>query len=248
MSEVGEQVLLLHAEGLRSLEIAHRIGVAQSTVHYHLRKHFEAQRQAEEPRRRSGPRPGSDMTRELVARLLATGVSRADIARRLGLAKSTVSYHARRLGESMDQRFARRFDWQEVQAYYDLGHGMRACMRVFGFGRSAWDDAIGRGAITPRPRFRPLDELFAANTNRNRGHLKARLISTGLKEPRCERCGISEWLGHPLSIALHHINGDRRDNRLENLELLCPNCHSQTDTFGGRNLRLVKGPIEPEAA
>jgi hypothetical protein len=40
-----------------------------------------------------------------------------------------------------------------------------------------------------------------------------------------------------LSLALHHRNGDGEDNRLENLELLCPNCHSQTDTFAGRNRR-----------
>ena len=50
-------------------------------------------------------------------------------------------------------------------------------------------------------------------------------------------------------MALHHINGDRLDNRLENLELLCPNCHSQTETFAGRNghrraLRAVPNPSD----
>lgn len=68
-----------------------------------------------------------------------------------------------------------------------------------------------------------------------RGHLKLRLIAEGLKEPRCEECGLAEWRGRPLSIAIHHVNGDGQDNRLENLVFLCPNCHSQTDTFGGRN-------------
>jgi 5-methylcytosine-specific restriction endonuclease McrA len=57
----------------------------------------------------------------------------------------------------------------------------------------------------------------------------------GIEDGKCERCGISTWRGAPLTTALHHINGDRYDNRIENLELLCPNCHSQTDTFGGRN-------------
>lgn len=65
--------------------------------------------------------------------------------------------------------------------------------------------------------------------------MKLRLLDAGLKEPRCERCGLSEWRSEPLALELHHLNGDGLDNRLENLELLCPNCHSQTDTWGGKN-------------
>jgi Zn finger protein HypA/HybF involved in hydrogenase expression len=75
---------------------------------------------------------------------------------------------------------------------------------------------------------------------RNRTHLKGRLIAEGLKENRCEECGLTEWLGRPLSMALHHVNGDGRDNRLENLRLLCPNCHSQTDNFAGRGRKRLE--------
>jgi HNH endonuclease/Winged helix-turn-helix DNA-binding len=176
-------------------------------------------------------------TRERVAELLRRGLPRAEVARRLGLSKSTVSYHARRLGEPIDDRCRRRYDWAAVQAYYDAGHSVRECAAAFGFSKASWSDAVQRGLLVARPRFKPLDEIFAADTNRNRGHLKERLLTAGLKENRCERCGIRNWRGAPLAVSLHHINGDRLDNRIENLELLCPDCHSQTDTFGGRNGR-----------
>jgi 5-methylcytosine-specific restriction endonuclease McrA len=76
-----------------------------------------------------------------------------------------------------------------------------------------------------------------SGTYRGRHNLKIRLVSDGLNDGSCERCGIAEWRGRPITMALHHISGDRLDNRLENLELLCPNCHSQTDTYAGRNGR-----------
>jgi hypothetical protein len=65
------------------------------------------------------------------------------------------------------------------------------------------------------------------------------LVAAGLKEERCEICGIGTWCGRPLAMALHHRNGDGLDNRLENLQLLCPNCHSQTENFSGRKNRVV---------
>ena len=79
-----------------------------------------------------------------------------------------------------------------------------------------------------------------------RWNIKRRLLAAGLKEPRCERCGIEDWLGEPLTLALHHVNGDNRDDRLENLALLCPNCHSQTENFAGRNVGArPDGGVEP---
>lgn len=65
--------------------------------------------------------------------------------------------------------------------------------------------------------------------------LKKRLIKEGLKEIRCECCGLEVWLGRPIPLEMHHINGDNRDNRLENLQLLCPNCHALTDNYRGLN-------------
>jgi DNA-binding CsgD family transcriptional regulator len=232
MTDLASKIVELRRSGVTALEISPRLGVAQSTVHYHLRKVAERRTQASgRPGRRKG---AASTTRRAVALLIAQGITRAEIARRLGLAKSTVSYHARQLGEPIDARFARRFEWSEVQAYYDEGHSVRECGALFGFTTWTWSQAVRRGLVTPRPRFRPPEVTFAAGTRRQRGHLKQRLLLASLKDGRCESCGLREWRGRPLSMALHHINGDRYDNRIENLELLCPNCHSQTENFAGR--------------
>jgi hypothetical protein len=99
-----------------------------------------------------------------------------------------------------------------------------------------------RGDIRTRPHGMPIDELLSGVRNRN--HIKQRLLKAGLKSNHCEGCGLNQWMGAALSLALHHVNGDKHDNRLVNLQLLCPNCHSQTDNFAGRNrpLRLVPAP------
>ena len=158
-----------------------------------------------------------------------------EIASQLGVTKGTVAFHMRRLHLPPDKRFARRYDWSEIRAAYDAGLSFRGCRARFGFTDKSWYDAIDRGDIVPRPTATPVDELFVVGPKRSRNHLKSRLLREGLKENRCEECGLTEWRGKPLSMALHHVNGDGHDNRLENLRFLCPNCHAQTPNYGGRN-------------
>lgn len=69
--------------------------------------------------------------------------------------------------------------------------------------------------------------------------LKNFLIEEGLKENKCEICGIDEWLGQSLICQLHHKDGNRKNNHLSNLEMVCPNCHTQTDTWGTKNRNMV---------
>ena len=67
--------------------------------------------------------------------------------------------------------------------------------------------------------------------------LKKRLIKEGLKTNQCEECKITEWNGKAIVMELDHIDGDRTNHSLENLKILCPNCHSQTETFRGKNVK-----------
>lgn len=70
----------------------------------------------------------------------------------------------------------------------------------------------------------------------NRTRLKERLLKARLLDYKCAVCGNNgEWMDKQLSLQLDHKNGINNDNRLENLRLLCPNCHSQTETFAGKN-------------
>ena len=89
-----------------------------------------------------------------------------------------------------------------------------------------------------------LSQQLTINSTRNSAMIRRRLISEGIKENRCELCGTSDWRGVDIVCELHHINGDRSDNRLENLIMLCPNCHSQTSNFRGKNSKVDLQCIE----
>jgi hypothetical protein len=80
-----------------------------------------------------------------------------------------------------------------------------------------------------------LSEILVKDRKLNTNSLRKRLIKEGVFENKCEKCGIETWMGEKIVFELHHINGDSTDNRLENLILLCPNCHSQTSNFRGKN-------------
>jgi 5-methylcytosine-specific restriction endonuclease McrA len=183
-------------------------------------------------------------TREQVQQLLGQGHTCAEIARLLRMPKSTVSYHKRRIGLPMNTACNRRYDWSEVQAFYDAGYSVSECVLHFGFSRKSWHDAVTRGAVVARPHAMPLTQLLIRGP-RSRTNIRRRLIAEGIKDAACEECGISEWRGAPLSLELHHRNGEKHDNRLENLAILCPNCHSQSDTWGGKNAGATVTELRP---
>jgi Zn finger protein HypA/HybF involved in hydrogenase expression len=96
----------------------------------------------------------------------------------------------------------------------------------------------GKGLIKKKPEHLKINfnEVLKGNIPHvQTGAVKRYLLKSGIKENKCERCGLSEWMNAPISCHLDHINGDSHDHRLENLRILCPNCHSQTETYCGKS-------------
>jgi 5-methylcytosine-specific restriction endonuclease McrA len=85
------------------------------------------------------------------------------------------------------------------------------------------------------------DEVFIENSTYPRQKLKQRIIKNKLLKYECQKCNLKDvWQGEEISLQLDHINGVNDDNRLENLRFLCPNCHSQTNSYGGKNNKKNK--------
>jgi hypothetical protein len=109
------------------------------------------------------------------------------------------------------------------------------------------EDGISTSSMKPRVynRFggmkaKPFSDILTLGSAYHRGKLKDRLIKCGLLANECYECGqLPIWNGKPLTLQIDHINGISDDNRIENLRILCPHCHSQTDNFAGRNKRKV---------
>ena len=85
----------------------------------------------------------------------------------------------------------------------------------------------------------PIEKYLVSGIDVNSHSLKKRLILEGLKPNHCEKCLVSEWRGDELPLHLDHKNGDHRDNRLENLQILCPNCHA-VKTRADRQARVAE--------
>jgi hypothetical protein len=87
----------------------------------------------------------------------------------------------------------------------------------------------------------PISEIMVENSTYDTKRLKIRLVEEKILNYCCYKCGNKgEWMGKKLTLQLEHINGHSRDHRKENLCLLCPNCHSQTETYAGRNSGVKK--------
>lgn len=81
-----------------------------------------------------------------------------------------------------------------------------------------------------------LEEYLEKSKDIQSNKVRIKLLNEGLKEYKCECCGLTTWLDKPIPLELHHKDGNRHNNILENFELLCPNCHAFTDSYRGKNV------------
>ncbi|MFJ6939439.1 HNH endonuclease signature motif containing protein [Streptomyces sp. NPDC101132] len=153
-------------------------------------------------------REGTRWTREVLAEAVAESTNMCEVMRRLGL---------------------------EVVG----GHHTHISRRVKAFGIDTSHFTLPSSAGRPKTRRTPEALLVRQEGPHARraqsGQLKQALTALGVAE-RCRMCGTAPtWRGRPLPLEVDHIDGDWRNNRPENLRLLCPNCHSTTDTYRGRS-------------
>jgi len=87
-----------------------------------------------------------------------------------------------------------------------------------------------------------IDASVYLNSNRKiqSNKLRIKLLNAGILARQCSGCSLTTWMDKEIPLELHHIDGDRDNNNLINLALLCPNCHAQTSTYRGKNIKKTK--------
>lgn len=103
------------------------------------------------------------------------------------------------------------------------------CIDISHFTGTLWNKGK---TIGPK---RPIEDYLSNNHSIQSNKLKKRLISEGIFKKECSNCHLSQWLDKDIPLELDHINGNHHDNSLDNIRLLCPNCHALTDTYRGKN-------------
>lgn len=128
----------------------------------------------------------------------------------------------------------KRYNWNEIQKFYDDNNDRYRCLLKFGLTSTAWDYARKTGKIKLRSKV-PRMDIFILGRRYTSAIFRHHLLKVGWLKNKCIECGITDWNGKHITFQIHHNNGNPSDNRLCNLKELCPNCHTQTANYGNKN-------------
>lgn len=200
-----------------------------------------------------------------IAEMLSDGKTYREIIDALGVSASTIAYHAKKLGKSRFSFERKTYDWEAIQIFFDSGRTFRDVTERFGVNYQSIRDATARGQFDPRTgcpvrkqklkctrvqdqkegRGRrptlPIDSVLREGSRHSTCVVREIVLRNNLLSYRCSapECLLGTtppmWNGAEIVLHLDHRNGISNDHRLENLRWLCPNCHSQTPTYCGRN-------------
>jgi hypothetical protein len=133
-----------------------------------------------------------------------------------------------------------------VAPYGGNYHVLKRALRHFNIDTSHFTGQLWNKGKNIGPK-QPLQKYLSNELQIQSCKLKDRLLSEGVFVRMCASCENTEWLGKPIPLELDHVNGDRSDNRLSNLRLLCPNCHAFTPTYRGRKKSSKLSSVLPSA-
>lgn len=100
-----------------------------------------------------------------------------------------------------------------------------------------YDGMKGFGRRGHNSAYMSLEKYLQSSKNIQSNKIRNKLIAEGVKTHQCEMCQRTSWLGRPIPLELHHIDGNKLNNTKNNFKLLCPNCHALTDSYRGRNVK-----------
>ena len=180
-------------------------------------------------------------TREAVQQLHDLNLGSSEIAERLGITRATVAYHKSVLGVS-DFKKPSREDWEQIQTLLERRISYKEIAQLTGVSQSAISRAVTSGRVSRHnilPHELTIEEYCKTWVNKKarsgfRGVVKARMIEEGRWTRCCQKCKREEWEGLPIPLELDHVDGNPKNNDLNNLRLLCCNCHYQTETWGNK--------------
>ena len=151
-------------------------------------------------------------SKEEIERFAKESFSYAELARKCGYGKTS--------GSSIEQMH-QMIDQYDLDVSHFTGQGWLA------------------GKTYESGRYVPFDEYIKGEhvqTNK----IRKKLLKDGIKEHMCECCLNTTWNNVPIPLEVHHVDGNKNNNELDNLQLLCPNCHALTDNYRGKNIKKYK--------